>query len=111
MARVMKYGFRSVMGKNIRYIKYKYGLCDEDIVNKSLHEVKQKCVNKWMSSINPEYVIHSTVIYDSVLMRDSNIYNFLQINEAETVINYLCTLGLDISAFLFKDFLLLFLIM
>lgn len=82
---------RSVIGKNIRYIKYKFGLTENDMINESMMNIKTQCIKMWLNSINGNYLVNASVIYDCTQMRDGIISSILTNEEVEHMIEFMCT--------------------
>ena len=46
----------STMGRNVRYICYKYGVSIDELLMFSIGKIKKEVYNKWISGINSEYL-------------------------------------------------------
>ena len=92
ICRTQCHGFSSVMGKNIRHIRYKYNISIDDMTTKCMSELRKSCIDMWLRSVDFNYVIHSDVIFDCVIMRDDFNNNVLSNEAAQSIIDYLCTI-------------------
>ena len=92
LANVMIYTHRSTMSSNFNTILYELNMESHELANLSLKDVKELYYNKWINNVNNEYVIHSKVIKELIMMKEGIFYRDLDISQCDFIINMLCTL-------------------
>ena len=80
------------MSSNFNTILYELNMEAHELANLSLKDVKELYYNKWINNVNNEYVIHSKVIKELIMMKEGIFYRDLDISQCDFIINLLCTL-------------------
>ena len=63
-----------------------------ELAELSLKNVKDMYYNKWLNSVDNQYLIHSKVINEVIMMKEGIFYKDLDIFQCDLLINFLCTL-------------------
>ena len=80
------------MSSNFNTILYELNMEAHELANLSLKDVKELYYNKWINNVNNEYVIHSKVIKELIMMKEGTFCRDLDISQCDFIINLLCTL-------------------
>ena len=91
MANAMKNDCNSILGHNIKYLSLKYNLSSENYLNMSMREVKNKMYNKWLQSLNDDYVHYAIMARELSLMNEGINYDFYEEEDMEFFLNFVCT--------------------
>ncbi len=75
VAKMTTYGWRSTMGMNVRHLLAKYNLCLNELIAKSVCELKQICKDKWMNSMDENYKAYASIICDMIGMKKGSYVN------------------------------------
>ena len=79
----------TILGENIRYFMYKYGICMSDW-NKRISVLNHKILSHVLKETSIDHMCTGIAIRDLCDARDSNVQIFLN-NNYITVIDLLCT--------------------
>ena len=92
LAKVMTFTHRSTMSSNLNTILYDLNMESHELDNISIKDVKELYFNKWLNNVNNDYVIHTKVIKELIMMKDEIFYGDLDISQCDFILNLLCTL-------------------
>ena len=92
LSNVMIFAYESTMSGNIRQILYDLNIEISELAEFSLEDFKKMYYNKWYSNVNNEYLIHSKVIFDLIVMKEGRYFKDFDINQYDLMINFLSTL-------------------
>ena len=82
----------SIIGSNIRYLRHKYDMVNDDITIWSKSKIKDMCYNKWLSNVNENYPIHANVIREMIMMKEGRCIRTFTNEECDMFISWLSTL-------------------
>ena len=82
----------SIIGSNIRYLRHKYDMVNDDITIWSKSKIKDMCYNKWLSNVNENYPIHANVIREMIMMKEGRCIRTFTNEEYDMFISRLETL-------------------
>ena len=88
----MTFAYESTMSGNIRQILYDLNIEISELAEFSLENLKKLYYNKWYNNVNNEYLIHSKVIFDLIVMKEGRYFKDFDIFQYDLMINFLCTL-------------------
>ena len=92
LANAMTFAHRSTMSNNYNRILYDLNMDVHELAELSLKEVKEVYYNKWLNNVNNQYLVHSNVIKELIMMKEGIFHRDLDFSQCDLVINYLCTL-------------------
>ena len=92
MSRLMTFSCNSIMGNNLNRILYDLDVDIYELEKLSLNKIKKLYYDKWFSSVNVLYFIHSKYIYDLCMMKEKVFLNNQYVNECDFFIRFFCTL-------------------
>ena len=64
----------STMGKNVTHLLQKYNLQIENVLTYSKDKIKNHCYQKWKTGINEDYITHSQMIKELILIKENYIH-------------------------------------
>ena len=88
----MTFTHRSTMSSNLNTILYDLNMESHELDNISIKDVKELYFNKWLNNVNNDYVTHTKVIKELIMMKEGIFYGDLDISQCDFIINLLCTL-------------------
>ena len=80
------------MSKNLNRILYDINLEIHQLAELNLNDVRKMYYNKWLDNVNNQYLIHSKVIKDLIMMKEGLIQRDFDNVQCDFIINFLCTL-------------------
>ena len=92
LSRLKTFSSNSTMGNNLNQILYDLDVDIFELEMLSLNKIKKMYYDKWLSSVNGLYLIHSKYIYDLCMMKEKIVSNNQYIHECEFFIRFFCTL-------------------
>ena len=92
LSNVMTFTNRSTMSSNFNRILYDLNIDVCELAKLSLKSVKDMYHNKWLNSVDNQYLIHSNVINELIKMKEGIFYRELDSFQCDLIINFLCTL-------------------
>ena len=92
MSRFLTFSCNSIMGNNLNRILYDLDVDIFELEKISLNKIKKMYYDKWFSSVNDLYIIHSKYIYDLCMMKEKVFFNKQYVKECEFFIRFFCTL-------------------
>ena len=76
MSRLMTFSSNSVMGNNLNRILYDLDVDIVELELLSLNKIKKMYYDKWLSSVNGLYLMHSKYIYDLCMMKEKHFFSY-----------------------------------
>ena len=70
LSRFKTFSSHSTMGKNLNQVLYDLNVDIFELEMLSLQKIKNMYYDKWLSSVNGLYIIHSKCIYDLCIMKE-----------------------------------------
>ena len=92
LSRFKTFSSHSTMGKNLNQVLYDLNVDIFELEMLSLQKIKNMYYDKWLSSVNGLYIIHSNCIYDLCMMKEKVFFNNQYKQECEFLIRFFCTL-------------------
>ena len=92
LSNIMTFTNRSTMSRNFNKILYDLNVDTYELAQLSLENVKALYYNKWFNNVDNQYLIHSKVISELILMKEGIFYKDLDSFQCDLIINFLCTL-------------------
>ena len=92
LANFSTFAHRSTMSNNFNRILCDLNIDAHELTELSLKDVKDMYYNQWFNSVNNQYLVHSTVIKDLIMMKEGTIYREVDISQCNFIINSLLTL-------------------
>ena len=91
MSKLMTFSSNSVMGNNLNRILYDLDVDILELEVLSLVKIKKMLYDKWLSSVNYLYLIHSKYINDLCMMKEKVFFNNQYVQECEFFIRFFST--------------------
>ena len=92
LSNAMTFTNRSTMSSNICQILYDLNIDMQELEFLSLKDVKEMYYNKWYTNVNNQYLVHSKVIYDLIMMKEGIYFSVFENFQCDLIINFLSTL-------------------
>ena len=92
LSNAMTFTNRSTMSSNFNRILCDLNMDACELTKLSLKNVKDMYYNKWLNSVDNQYLIHSKVINEVIMMKEGIFYKDLDSFQCDLIINFLCTL-------------------
>ena len=92
LSNVMTFTNRSTMSSNFNRILYDLNMDACELAELSLKKVKDMYYSKWLNSVDNQYLIHSKVINELIMMKEGIFYRDFDSFQCDLIINFLCTL-------------------
>ena len=92
MSILMTFSSNSAMGNNLDRILYDLDVDIVELKLLSLNKIKKLYYDKWLSSVNGLYLMHSKYIYDLCMMKEKVFFSNQYVHECEFYIRFFCTL-------------------
>ena len=92
LSKIRKFSSNSTMGKNLNQILYELDLDMFELDMLSPNKIKNMYYDKWITSVNNLYLIHSKFIYDLCMMKERVFFSNQYRHECEFFIRFFCTL-------------------
>ena len=92
LSNAMTFTIRSIMSSNICQILYDLNIDLQELELLSLKDIKEMYYNKWYTNVNNQYLIHSKVIYDLIMMKEGMYFSVFDNFQCDLIINFLSTL-------------------
>ena len=83
---------RSTMSNNFNRILCDLNIEAYELTELSLNNVKELYYKKWLNQVNNQYLVHTNVIKELILMKEGVFHRFFDISQCDLIINSLCTL-------------------
>ena len=92
LSRLKTFSSHSTMGKNLNQILFDLNVDIFELEMLSLQKIKKMYYDKWLSSVNGLYIIHSKYIYDLCMVKERVFFSNQYKQECEFFIRFFCTL-------------------
>ena len=92
LSQIRTFSSNSTMGKNLNQILYELNLDIFELEMLSPNKLKNMYYDKWITSVNNLYLIHSKFIYDLCMMKERVFLSNQYRHECEFFIRFFCTL-------------------
>ena len=83
---------RSTMSNNFNRILCDLNIEAYELSELSLKNVKELYYKKWLNQVNNQYLVHTNVIKELILMKEGVFHRVFDIPQCDLIINSLCTL-------------------
>ena len=92
VAHRMSKSLTSTLCKNVNYLKYKYDICEDNIMTFSKDKLKKHCYSKWLSQVDAMYPTYASIIRDMTMMTEDRCTRVFSNDECKHIIDFLCTI-------------------
>ena len=92
VAHRMSKSLTSTLCKNINYLRYKYDICEDNIMTFSKGKLKKLCYSKWLSQVDAMYPTYASIIRDMTMMTEDRCTRVFSNDECKHIIDFLCTI-------------------
>ena len=92
LSNAMTHSHRSTMSNTFNQILFDLNMDIHELSVLSLQNIKELYYNKWLNSVDIQYITHSRVIRELIMMKEGVAYREFDNIQCNFIINFLCTL-------------------